>query len=301
MYVAPGATFEAVATGFPSGLAGTIRVRILDNAGATTSGPTSVGIAEYPAGSGIYYVSLVAPVTAGQYTIMWDDGTVSPSSVATEDLIVTYTGAATALPSGRDLCTLADVTQLVPGYVTDAATDALLSALITSESRSAHELCQREFVTIASATTRRFDMDECAESRRRVYVGDMTSVTTVLILDQTGVTQDTVASADYVTVPRVREEWEPITHLWFPPYSPSPASPLGDGYLVEVTGVWGFPSIPADLRVGTANMVLVRYLSDAAPAGSSFADALNEEGFNAAQAFAYAQSVFRRYSRFPLR
>lgn len=87
IYTTPGATFEATAT-FDSGLTGTLGVRILDNAGATTTARTTDGIAEYPDGSGLYYVELTAPDTQGQFSIMFDDGTVSPGHVAVEDLIV---------------------------------------------------------------------------------------------------------------------------------------------------------------------------------------------------------------------
>lgn len=201
--------------------------------------------------------------------------------------------------AARDLCTLADVTALTPGYKSDLATDALLASLMTSESRSAHEAAQREFVTIDGATTRQFDLNARTESTRRVYVGDMTTVTTVTVKDQTGATVQTVGSSNRVSMPRVREEWQPITHLWFPPASSSPAATLGENYVLEVVGVWGFPVIPADLVTAIANMVLVRYISDAADSGTALAEALNELEFNAAAAFAYAQDVIRRYSRFP--
>lgn len=73
MNVQPGATFEAVAK-FPTGLAGTLGVRLLDNEGATTVARVTAGISEYPAGSGIYAKTLTAPATGGQYTLAWDDG-----------------------------------------------------------------------------------------------------------------------------------------------------------------------------------------------------------------------------------
>ena len=94
---------------------------------------------------------------------------------------------------------------------------------------------------------------------------------------------------------RTREEWEPITQLWFPPGSATPASSLGDGYVLEVEGVWGFPSIPSDVVMATAKMVLLRYLADAASAGTALSEAANEQGFDAASAFASAQDVFRSY------
>lgn len=87
MNVSAGATFEAVATGFDAGLVGAIGVRI-NNAGGTITARTTSGIAEYPSGSGIYYVSLTAPSTPGQYTILWDNGSVTPGNVAVEDMFV---------------------------------------------------------------------------------------------------------------------------------------------------------------------------------------------------------------------
>jgi hypothetical protein len=72
IYAAPGASFEATLTGAPTGLAGTLGVRILDNAGGTTTARATAGIAEFPAGSGFYTVTLTAPTTAGQYSVFWD-------------------------------------------------------------------------------------------------------------------------------------------------------------------------------------------------------------------------------------
>lgn len=84
MYVNPSTSFEAVAK-FPTGLTGSIGVRIIDNVGATTVARTTAGISEYPAGSGVYQITLTAPDTRGQYTIVWDDGT----HYAVDDLVVT--------------------------------------------------------------------------------------------------------------------------------------------------------------------------------------------------------------------
>lgn len=200
----------------------------------------------------------------------------------------------------RELAQLADVTQLVPGYTSDVQTDALLNALITSESRSAHQKAGREFVTIDGATTRIYDLTSRHHRVRRVRVGDMTTVTTVTIEDLQGTLLETVAAANRVSLPRVREEWEPITRLWFPDSSASPATHLRAGYVLKIVGVWGFPSIPADLELAVAKMVLVRYIADAANAGTALADALNEQGFDAGRAFASAQDVIRSYSAPPL-
>lgn len=69
IYASAGSTFEAVVDGFPTGLVGTLGVRILDTpGGAVVLARTTAGIAEAPAGSGLYGVSLTAPVAVGSYS-----------------------------------------------------------------------------------------------------------------------------------------------------------------------------------------------------------------------------------------
>ena len=121
MRVTPGQTFEATVT-TASGLAGTLGVRIRDNQGADVLARTTAGItADVTVGAtSVYRRTFTATTVRGQYTIVWDDGT---GVIATEELEVTQNLLEVAAPSGRDLCTLADVTSIVPGYSGDAATD----------------------------------------------------------------------------------------------------------------------------------------------------------------------------------
>lgn len=88
MNVAPSTSFEAVADLGVTGLVGTCGVRVIDNTGLTTVARVTAGIIEYPAGSGIYEMTLTSPAVAGQYTILWDDGVSTPGHVAVEDLVV---------------------------------------------------------------------------------------------------------------------------------------------------------------------------------------------------------------------
>lgn len=194
----------------------------------------------------------------------------------------------------RELCVLADVTSYAPGYVTDATTDALLNRLITAESRTWHEDTGREFSAIAPAVnTRRFDLGSYREESRKVRIGDASTVSTVKIIAADQTTEvATVSSANYVLLERVREEWQPITALWFPPSSPSPATFVWDNVL-EVTGTWGFPAIPADVKEGVAAMVIFRYMNDVTTAGTRFAEALAE--LNLGALFAGAQAAKRNY------
>lgn len=291
--IAPSTSFEATLGLGISGLVGTLALGTYDGDTATQALATT-SINEIGT-SGIYVATRTSPGTAGQYVLIWSkDGTLDPAQVITEDLTVTSSSAATSLPGGRDLCTLADVTQFVPGYVSDAETDAVLATLITSESRSAHDMAGREFVTIAGSVDRLFDLDYRSARSRIVGVGDMTTVTTVTVEDIQGATVDTVSSADYVELPRNREEWEPIVELWFPKGA-ADAAPMSSVGVLRVVGVWGFPSIPSDVVVAVAKLVLVRYVADAASAGSALSDAVNELGFDAGSAFASAMDVLHSY------
>jgi hypothetical protein len=110
IYVAPSTAFEATAQNFPTGIAGTIGVRVVDNAGATVTARTTAGIVEHPAGSGIYGATLTSPAVAGQYSVVWDTGG-SDVSWAVEDLVVTPTaipvyGAAPLVGARAGMATL---------------------------------------------------------------------------------------------------------------------------------------------------------------------------------------------------
>lgn len=84
-----GSTVYAVAEGFASGLTGTIGIRVLNNAtGATTTARTTSGISESPASSGRYVATLTAPSSDGAYSVLWDTGSVSPSTIVSEELNV---------------------------------------------------------------------------------------------------------------------------------------------------------------------------------------------------------------------
>ncbi|HEY8723448.1 MAG TPA: hypothetical protein VIL92_06265 [Gaiellaceae bacterium] len=118
IYAAPGATVETVSDGFATGLTGTVGYRLRDNQGADTIARTTAGITEDIAGSGIYRAQFVAPAVAGQFTIVWDDGT---GSYATEDLVVTYTavtgGAPPPASSGGGYVGATELTLILPAGV----------------------------------------------------------------------------------------------------------------------------------------------------------------------------------------
>jgi hypothetical protein len=71
-----------------SGLAGTIRISIVDTPnGAVFLHPTTIGIVENPADSGLYHWAGTAPTTNGTYSIIWDRGS-NANLIAVEELVV---------------------------------------------------------------------------------------------------------------------------------------------------------------------------------------------------------------------
>lgn len=93
--VRTGTTFDAVLEGAPSGLVGTLGVRVVDpTTGTTPVARTTSGITEFPAGSGVYGVTLTAPALGANsspwaVSVLWDTGEpLAPGGVFTEDLLV---------------------------------------------------------------------------------------------------------------------------------------------------------------------------------------------------------------------
>lgn len=87
------------AYGFPSGLVGTIGVRIVNLAtGSTVIARATAGIVEPVSGSGIYLATLASNPGDGRYADIWDSGTVSPSTVG-EDSFKIGAGAVVNAPT----------------------------------------------------------------------------------------------------------------------------------------------------------------------------------------------------------
>jgi hypothetical protein len=205
----------------------------------------------------------------------------------------------------RDLCTLADVALLVPGYASgdDADTDLILAELITETSRSAMEqISRREFkpITVGSAT-RIFDMTESQYRLRKLPIGDAATITTVAMLDNTeAVSQTLTVTTDYVLLPRVREDWQPYGTIWFVGYArfgwPSNygwRSPFSVS--VSVTGTWGFPLIPTTVKDAVARLVIIEYVNDVAASGTVFAELLNRQEINLGAWFRRAMDTLESY------
>jgi hypothetical protein len=90
-------------------------------------------------------------------------------------------------------------------------------------------------------------------SRRRIKVGDMMSAPTqVQLMDSDWTTVlETPALADITALPSPRGSGDPITELEFH----SDVTSMSSGMRVKVTGSFGFPSVPGDVRQAVLDAV----------------------------------------------
>lgn len=150
--------------------------------------------------------------------------------------------------------------------------DLELARVINDISERFHEEAEREFKPqVTNPATRTFDMTDLALRRRIIPLGDLTAATTVQVIDTDWTTVlETVATADYTLHPLVRKAWEPYRRVEFN----SDVTALRAGMRVSVTGTWGFPSVPGNVRQAVLDAVAAtmdrnveNYSQDLAPVG----------------------------------
>jgi hypothetical protein len=266
--VEPSASYEAVAK-FPTGLAGTLGVRVIDNAGATTQVRVTAGITEYPAGSGIYQKTLTAPASAGQYTLVWDD---ADGHWAIDELLVTSEAAAAAIGAGDLYVTAADLKTILRIGSGTYANEAIDIAVNTA-SRAIDAYKDTRF-TPASGT-RWYD----GGGETVLLVHDLVSVSSLQIdRDDDGDYDETwVADTDYVLGPvNAAADGRPyyqLIHLDRSAYEPFPTGPKA----VQVAASFGWAEPPWMVKqaaVLLANRFLARTKS--APLGILVQQAADE-------------------------
>lgn len=240
--VAPGATFEAWAQ-FATGA--TVGVRIRDGAGADFLTRTTSGVVQDIAGSGVFRKSnFTAPTTAGQYQLVWDDGTL----YTIESLTVTSSAVATVL-SGHDYVTSADLKETL-GLTGQTYADADIALAIAAASRDIDEACGRRFWLDTDATSVRY---YSPDSARRLMIADLAVLTTLKVdQDGDGTFEETwTAGTDFVLEPlnAAADSWpyESVLRRAVSGYS----FPCGYEKSVELTGQFGWPSVPDTIRAAT--------------------------------------------------
>lgn len=252
IYAAPGTSFLARVQGFPTGLTGTVGVQILDALGAVAVARITAGVTESPAASGSYIATLVAPATAGDYSVFWDDGVISPSTTAAEDLIVGGSLTETYI-------TDADVKATLTLDGTTYA-DADVTRAVNAANASIDQLFGRKFRADVSPASRYYGI------RRRhgghvLEIDDLTRNTAITVaVDAAGdgtFATVLVEDTDYVLEPLNAElDGVPFEQIqMIRSFLPRGAR------RVEVTGTFGWPGAPPAQIVAFAEVLAVKLVT----------------------------------------
>lgn len=160
--------------------------------------------------------------------------------------------------SSLALCSLADVKTYNGIATLDVEHDDLLTRLINAASEAITAFAGREFV--GPVATQRFFDDEVIRRNRsyyvgpetihlgylshdhEIYLGDLRSVTSYSVLDRDGNVVGSLLPAQVTLYPRNPKPGHPYTSLRLR------QMPWGNDYTLAVTGSWGWPSVPQDVR-----------------------------------------------------
>lgn len=191
------------------------------------------------------YTKDVACATAGVWSYVWV-GTGAASDVTAG----TWTVQSTAL--GLLYCTPEElrsrIGQFNPG---DTTRDSEILGACTAASRWVDQWCERVFYR--TTTSRQFTAHR---SGCRVAVDDLVTVTTVATdADGDGVFETTWTGAEYQPLPvnpAAGPEQRPYTSLRAVGTRMFPTACTGRRELVQVTGVYGWPAVPAAVREAAA-------------------------------------------------
>lgn len=217
----------------------------------TASSPSTLTTASTPLArlsQGVFRLNPGVTLNAAGYWFIRAEGTgAAEASEEFEAVVDPSEFTADAGISSRALVGLAETKDWLQQQNVATAEDLELVRVINDVSdRIYYESGGREFVARDSGTTRTFDVDLYGYC---LYIDDLAVLTTaspaVTISNRYGTAIKTLNNADVTTYPLNREPWEPITKLEFL-MTTSPT--LYPGARVAVTGTWGFPSVPGNIR-----------------------------------------------------
>lgn len=177
----------------------------------------------------------------------------------------------------RQLCTLEEAKEYAGEHIEDTTFDALFNRLIDDCSQAFYRYTRREFTPIAvpasggDPLTRVFDLTEWEHRNRRLGIGDLADTDGLVVATTmlNGMFIETVNPASIVALPRNRDVWEPITELWFP-WTARPIAQMPRHATMAVTGNWGFPQVPSDVRQLALTQVAIWFSRDVAKFSGTF-------------------------------
>lgn len=197
--------------------------------------------------TGVYQKNVV-PTATGLWAYEWA-GTGAAPGVRQAQFYVE--DALTRIANGLAPNALTDIGQVklwLGQSDTDSSQDDRLTFLVNAASTVIHEYCQREFVSVLGSGTRNFALKRDGLITFGKY--DLQSASLVQLDTDGSVTASTVDPAAYQLAP-VDSPHGVYGSLRFYSFSIGPILRQWAGGIprqVSVTGLWGFPSVPADVE-----------------------------------------------------
>lgn len=147
--------------------------------------------------------------------------------------------------AAQDLCSLSDVRSFMQKPASDTAQDTLISSVITQASSAIIRHCERQFAPSETAATHTFEVDFNRDGFVDLAPYDLRTLTSVQI-DTDTTSPATLTSVEYRlfpqppadgvytalrVIPTTRGGWSRFRHVQ-----------------LQVTGDWGFSSVPEDVK-----------------------------------------------------
>jgi hypothetical protein len=141
--------------------------------------------------------------------------------------------------------------------------DPTIVALILRTGEAINRFTARRFDLEGAPATRLFAVNRYDQDARTVLIDDLSAApSAALILNEDGTTLHTLIPAtDLQMLPLNRQAWQPIDRIRFRPAATAYPS---SGAQLSITGYWGFPSVPEDVKQAALMQVRTWWRRDVA-------------------------------------
>lgn len=176
--------------------------------------------------------------------------------------------------AAADLCTVQDVRDFLQKPSIDVSQDAVIGALITAVSKTITSYCEREFAPVVAATARTFELQLFSWPAFLSFAPYDLQTLTSVVMDP-DLEAATLSTDEYRLFPVPQKDGVYTSIRLAPLTFPTIGRVSWATRQVKVTGDWGFPSVPADVKQAAVMTTAIWLRRDVSAFSSTFN--LNED------------------------